>query len=146
MVQGLCSVSIAHLRVWCAVTGINRWHRQQSHCCLQRLPSSSTSHFPFSFLFTIIIPICYLFSLWTLLTLSLSPHSYGTGAYKWADGKSISAFDATVVRIETNHGMYVRTYLIQKRHTHTHTRTRTHTHTHARIHIYITYILTHIDL
>ena len=26
------------------------------------------------------------------------------GSYKWADGKSISAFDATVVRVETNYG------------------------------------------
>lgn len=26
------------------------------------------------------------------------------GSYKWADGKSVSAFDATVVRIETNYG------------------------------------------
>lgn len=29
---------------------------------------------------------------------------FWSGSYKWAGGKSVSAFDATVVRIETNHG------------------------------------------
>ena len=28
------------------------------------------------------------------------------GSYKWADGKSVSTFDATVVRVETNHGKF----------------------------------------
>ena len=42
---------------------------------------------------------------------SLFCHTYHislhfVGSYTWAGGKSVSAFDATVVRVETNHGTY----------------------------------------
>jgi L-alanine-DL-glutamate epimerase-like enolase superfamily enzyme len=31
---------------------------------------------------------------------------FATGSYKWSGGKSVSVFDATVVRIDTNAGIY----------------------------------------